>query len=86
MLIAETLDKLAGMGLDKTQMAQLTPHLAAWREAELARVRALLETGDQWRAVFDIALRIETGAIAKWSKGRAGQPATRSNGIGCAWM
>ena len=61
-LIAETFDKLAGMGLDKTQMAQLTPHLAAWREAELARVRALLETGDQWRAVFDIALWIETGA------------------------
>ena len=55
-LIAETFDKLAGMGLDKMQMAELTPHLAAWREEELARVRALLETGDQWRAVFDIAL------------------------------
>ena len=61
-LITETFDKLAAIGLDNARLAKLTPHLAAWRAQELARVRALLETGDQWRAVFDIALWIETGA------------------------
>ncbi|MGB1007785.1 MAG: CHAD domain-containing protein, partial [Thalassobaculaceae bacterium] len=60
-LIAETFDNLVGMGLQRTQLAQLTPHLTAWRERELARVRAVLEAGAQWQAVLQLALWVETG-------------------------